>query len=108
MKRSCSRDHNSFLGWGHVKGLTSGTRRLCGLGERKTLCGGWREKSFCIKKVPVSTCGLDMQFSDVKVKQDCFFVTMYTDKKENKSFLIYKEIQTGSGANSYEEGLPNI
>jgi hypothetical protein len=25
----------------------------------------------------------------------------YTDKKENKSFLIYKEIQMGSGAKSY-------
>jgi hypothetical protein len=33
-----------------------------------------------------------------------------TDKKENKIFLIYKEIQMGSGAKSYmyEEGLPNI
>jgi hypothetical protein len=26
---------------------------------------------------------------------------MYTDKKENQIFLIYKEIQTGSGAKSY-------
>ncbi len=26
---------------------------------------------------------------------------MYTDKKENKIFLIYKEIQMGSGAKSY-------
>ncbi len=26
---------------------------------------------------------------------------MYTEKKENKIFLIYKEIQTGSGAKSY-------
>jgi hypothetical protein len=25
----------------------------------------------------------------------------YCDKKENKIFLIYKEIQTGSGAKSY-------
>jgi hypothetical protein len=25
----------------------------------------------------------------------------YTDKKENKIFLIYKEIQVGSGAKSY-------
>jgi hypothetical protein len=25
----------------------------------------------------------------------------YTDKKENKFFLIYKEIQMGSGAKSY-------
>jgi hypothetical protein len=25
----------------------------------------------------------------------------YTDKKENKSFLIYKEILMGSGAKSY-------
>jgi hypothetical protein len=25
----------------------------------------------------------------------------YTDKKENKNFLIYKEIQMGSGAKSY-------
>jgi hypothetical protein len=26
----------------------------------------------------------------------------YTDKKENKIFLIYKEIQMGSGAKSYK------
>jgi hypothetical protein len=26
---------------------------------------------------------------------------LYTDKKENKIFLIYKEIQIGSGAKSY-------
>jgi hypothetical protein len=26
---------------------------------------------------------------------------VYTDKKENKIFLIYKEIQMGSGAKSY-------
>jgi hypothetical protein len=35
-------------------------------------------------------------------------MVLYTDKKENKIFLIYKEIQMGSGAKSYEEGLPNI
>jgi hypothetical protein len=35
---------------------------------------------------------------------------LHTDKKERKIFLIYKEIQMGSGAKSYmyEEGLPNI
>jgi hypothetical protein len=27
--------------------------------------------------------------------------TLCTDKKENKTFLIFKEIQIGSGANSY-------
>ncbi len=34
----------------------------------------------------------------------------HTDKKENKIFLIYKEIHMASGAKSYiyEEGLPNI
>jgi hypothetical protein len=26
---------------------------------------------------------------------------LYTDKKENKTFLIYREIQMGSGAKSY-------
>jgi len=26
---------------------------------------------------------------------------LYTDKKENKIFLIYREIQIGSGAKSY-------
>jgi hypothetical protein len=31
-----------------------------------------------------------------------------TDKKENKIFLIYKEIRYGAVAKSYEEGLPNI
>jgi hypothetical protein len=30
-----------------------------------------------------------------------FYVGLYTDKKENKIFLIYKEIQMGSGAKSY-------
>ncbi len=29
------------------------------------------------------------------------FFTVYTDKKENKIFLICKEIQMGSGAKSY-------
>jgi hypothetical protein len=37
---------------------------------------------------------------------------MYTDKKEKKIFLKYKEIQSGAVAKSYlviyEEGLPNI
>jgi hypothetical protein len=34
----------------------------------------------------------------------------YTDKKEKKIFLIYKEIQMVSGAKSYsiEEEIPNI
>ena len=32
-------------------------------------------------------------------KRDTF--VNYTDKKENKTFLIYKEIQMGSGAKSY-------
>jgi hypothetical protein len=31
-----------------------------------------------------------------------------TDKKENQIFLIYKELQSGAAAKSYEEGLPNI
>jgi hypothetical protein len=37
-------------------------------------------------------------------------VYLYIDKKENKIFIIYKEIQMGLGAKSYlnEEGLPNI
>jgi hypothetical protein len=30
-----------------------------------------------------------------------FHMVLYTDKKENKTFLIYKEIQMGSGAKSY-------
>ncbi len=34
--------------------------------------------------------------------------TQYTDKKEKKIFLKYKEIQMGSVAKSYmREGLPN-
>ncbi len=34
---------------------------------------------------------------------------LYTDKNENKTFLIYKEIQSGAVAKLYiyEEGLPN-
>ncbi len=28
-------------------------------------------------------------------------LSLHTDKKENKIFLIYKEIQMGSGAKSY-------
>ncbi len=31
-----------------------------------------------------------------------------TDKKENKIFLVYEEIQMGSDAVMYEKGLPNI
>jgi hypothetical protein len=31
----------------------------------------------------------------------CVYVTAYTDKKENKMFLIYKEIQKRSVAKSY-------
>jgi hypothetical protein len=32
---------------------------------------------------------------------------LYTDKKENKIFLLYKEIQMGSGAKSYmRKGFP--
>ncbi len=30
-----------------------------------------------------------------------YIIRNYTDKKENKTFLIYKEIQMGSGAKSY-------
>ncbi len=35
----------------------------------------------------------------------------YTDKKENKIFLMYKEMQLGSGAHCtviYVEGHPNV
>jgi hypothetical protein len=40
----------------------------------------------------------------ISVKQ-----SQYTDKKENKIFLIYKEIQSGAFCKViYEEGLPNI
>jgi hypothetical protein len=34
--------------------------------------------------------------------------TVYTDKKGTKIFLIYKEIQMGSGAKAYMRKLPNI
>ncbi len=37
-----------------------------------------------------------------------FSIDKYTEKKENQIFLIYKEIQSGTVAKSYEEGLPNI
>jgi hypothetical protein len=39
----------------------------------------------------------------------CKFSLNNTDKKEKKSFLIYKEIQMGSVAKPYiyEEGLPH-
>jgi hypothetical protein len=33
---------------------------------------------------------------------------LLTDKKENKIFLIYREIQSGAGKVIYEERLPNI
>jgi hypothetical protein len=32
---------------------------------------------------------------------NCTGLGIYTDKKENQIFLIYKEIQMGSGAKSY-------
>jgi hypothetical protein len=40
----------------------------------------------------------------------CKLITtgLFTDKKENLIFLIYKEVQNGAVAKSYEEGLPNI
>jgi hypothetical protein len=31
----------------------------------------------------------------------CTYSVQYTDKKENTIFLIYKEMQMGSGAKSY-------
>jgi hypothetical protein len=45
---------------------------------------GWRQAE--VKKLPY-----------VNVEKDSF----YTDKKENKIFLIYKEIQIGAVAKSY-------
>jgi hypothetical protein len=36
-----------------------------------------------------------------KIFNTIFLSTEFTDKKENKTFLIYKEIQMGSGAKSY-------
>ncbi len=42
-------------------------------------------------------------------KRKFFRRRLYTDEKENKIFLIYKDIQMGSGARViYEVGLPNI
>jgi hypothetical protein len=41
-------------------------------------------------------------------EQERYKVEQYTDKKEKKIFLIYKEIQMGSCAKICEEGLPNI
>jgi hypothetical protein len=36
-------------------------------------------------------------------------LSCYTDKKQNKIFLVYKEVESGAVAKSYsEEGLPNI
>jgi hypothetical protein len=35
-------------------------------------------------------------------------VLSYTDKKENKIFLIYKEIEMGSGAKSYIRKCENF
>jgi hypothetical protein len=35
-------------------------------------------------------------------------IAAHTDKKENRIFLIYMEIQSGAAAKSYEEGLSNI
>jgi hypothetical protein len=44
-------------------------------------------------------------FCAVKFEGGCFLQILklpyYTDKKENKIFLIYKEIQMGSGAKLY-------
>jgi hypothetical protein len=39
--------------------------------------------------------------SITRTQQSVISPIKYTDKKENKIFLIYKEIQRGSGAKSY-------
>jgi hypothetical protein len=38
----------------------------------------------------------------------CQSLIQHTDKKENQIFLVYKGIQNGAVAKSFEEGLPNI
>jgi hypothetical protein len=46
---------------------------------------------------PIDFLKIPAQYSGTAAELCC----CYTDKKENKMFLIYKEIQMGSGANSY-------
>jgi hypothetical protein len=56
----------------------------------------------------LSTCKGTKSYE--KLKRQCpdilalvlsYLIPSHTDKKENKIFLIYKEIQKGSGAKSY-------
>ncbi len=56
----------------------------------------------------VKTCKLSFKRTVQCISS--FLTITYTGKKENKIFLIYKEIQKGAVAKSYmyEEGLPNI
>jgi hypothetical protein len=63
------------------------------------MCEGWKSLSL-LSLLLVNLLSLIFIFSKKEI-------IPHTDKKENKIFLIYKEIQIGSGAN-YEEGLPNI
>ncbi len=44
---------------------------------------------------------VNMQFPPTHGDATGLFI-LYTDKKEDKIFLIYKEIQMGSGAKSYK------
>jgi hypothetical protein len=46
-----------------------------------------------------TVCGRDEQFLQDSLWVSC--MCSDTDKKEKKIFLIYKEIQKGSGVNSY-------
>jgi hypothetical protein len=61
------------------------------------LCEIWFTKMICVRLK-------SQTFTDcVKCNLTCALI-----KKENKIFLIYMEIQMGSGAKSLEEGVPNI
>jgi hypothetical protein len=51
----------------------------------------------CREKLRNSKCRRPREWS----LSGCTVMERYTYKKENKTFLIYKEIQMGSGAKSY-------
>jgi hypothetical protein len=59
------------------------------------LLGGW------VRTTPTATTSSQIERPPTESEE-----VKYTDNKENKIFIIYKEIQMGSGVTSY--GLCNI
>jgi hypothetical protein len=82
-----------------VEPRPSKNRKRPGKGHER-MCEGWKSLGLLSLLLVNLLFFPDIYFSKKEI-------IPHTDKNENKIFLIYKEIQIGSGAN-YEEGLPLI